>query len=135
MKQLILNFYRFIFARAVFYKFNQHLFTLVLRGIGVLNSEGPSVTGEKYFLEKIISKLNIKTVVDIGANTGGYCLMIKNRFPSAVIYACEPHPQTFKKLKRNIKGKGIYAVNLGFSEKRGRGKLWDFSDDAELKRK
>jgi FkbM family methyltransferase len=133
MKKFFINIYRFIFCRAVFIPFNLHIYKLALRGIGVLNSEGSKVTGEKYFLEKIIPKLNIKTIVDVGANTGDYCLLIKKYLPMANIYACEPHPETFCRLEKNTKGKGIKAFNLGFSDKARKAKLWDFAEDADLK--
>lgn len=129
----LLNLYRYIFCRRVFFTINQHIYKLALRGIGVLNSEGPEVTGEKYFLEKIIPKLNITTVIDVGANTGGYCLLIKKYLPKSNIYACEPHPENFGKLERNTHGKGIKAFNLGFSERVAKAKLWDFAEDADLK--
>jgi len=133
MKAYLLNFYRFILCRRIFYKFNTHLYKLSLRGLGVLNSEGPRVTGERHLFENILVDYNIKVVFDIGANTGGYSLQIKRKFPKATIYAFEPNPKIFKILKKNVNKENIKAFNIGFSNKKGKSKLWDFADDAKLK--
>lgn len=125
--------YRFIFCRPFFNTFNLHLYKLSLRGIGVLNSEGPEVTGEKFFLEQLWLTSKINTIVDVGANTEAYGADI---FPRATIYAFEPHPNTFALLTENTKKfghKNVQLINTGLSNKKGVLKLWDFADDAELK--
>lgn len=130
---MLLKFYRFIFCRPFFYAFNLHLYKLSLRGIGVLNSEGPEITGEKNFLEQLWLTSKIKTIVDVGANTEAYGADL---FPRAMIYAFEPHPNTFALLKENTQKNGhknVRLINAGLSSKKGKMELWDFADDAELK--
>jgi FkbM family methyltransferase len=109
------------------------MYKLSLRGIGVLNSENLKVSGEKYLLKYILPKLNVKTVFDVGANNGGYSKIIKRYLPQTDIYAFEPHPETYKILKKNVKGKAITCFNIGFSEKVKKTKLWDFANNADLK--
>lgn len=133
MKEFVLNIYRFIFCRKLFYGINLHIYKLSLRGIGVLNTGTPKVTGEKYLLESLLPKLNIKTVIDVGANDGGHALLLKKHLPKTKIYACEPHPETFLKLKENTKDEDVKIFNLGFLNKETKGKLWDFAEDAKLK--
>ncbi len=53
MLNKILKFYRFIFARKIFYKLNKALYHLSLRGLGVLNYESHKISGETFFLKNI----------------------------------------------------------------------------------
>jgi FkbM family methyltransferase len=129
----LLSLYRFIFCRPWFYHLNLHLYKLSLRGIGVLNSEGPKITGEQWLLTQLAKTGQIKIVVDVGANTEAYG---ENELPTARIFAFEPHPKTFKLLEKAIQPKNrqrIKLFNCGLSDKRGTLKLWDFADDADLK--
>ncbi|MDJ0719932.1 MAG: FkbM family methyltransferase [Prochloraceae cyanobacterium] len=47
-----------------------------------------------------LSNLPIKTILDIGANNGQFAKKISKIFPSATIYAFEPVPLAFDKLKK-----------------------------------
>jgi FkbM family methyltransferase len=132
MASFVLSLYRFLFCRPVFYRVNYHLQRLTLRGIGVMNSEGNHITGEQYLFTMLADK-QIKTVVDVGANTGGYALDLHRAISTARIHAIEPHPKTFLLLKKNLTGKYAQLYNLGLGDKTGKGTLWDFADDADLK--
>ncbi len=126
--------YRFIFCRKIFTKLNIHIYKLALRGIGVLNSEGLDVTGEKFLIEKILTIINPKNIFDVGANTDGYGLDLNQYFPKVKIFAFEPHPKIFKILQKNCKNnQNINTFNIGFSDGDTKGKLWDFADNADLK--
>ncbi|MEK7573659.1 MAG: FkbM family methyltransferase [Patescibacteria group bacterium] len=133
MEQIILRIYRFIFLHKIFYKLNYHIYRISLRGIGILNSEGPDVSGENYFLRKLRKYSILKNILDVGANDGGYSQQLRMYFPKAKIYAIEPHPQTFKRLKAVTKKNNIHAYNIGLGSTIGTSYLWDFADDAELK--
>ena len=133
MIEKLLYFYRFIFCRNFFHRFNYHVHRIALRGIGVLNSEGPQITGESYLLKKISENIPVKTIIDVGANTGGYAEELRIFFPKARIYAIEPHPETFKVLLASAKKNKIFAYNQGFGNYVGKRDLWDFADDAKLK--
>jgi len=62
-----------------------------------------------------MKELPIKTVIDIGANTGQFAEFISSTFPNAKIYCFEPLPEAFNQLnewnkKGNVK---IFNVALG----------------------
>ncbi len=126
------KFYRWIFCRPIFYKFNEHLFKLSLRGLGILNSEVSEATGEDYLLKQLSKKWNPKIIFDVGSNTDVYGYKY---FKKAKIYAIEPHPKTFEKLTNIFrKNKRILKFNFAVSNKKGTAKLWDFADDTQLKK-
>lgn len=133
LKDLLLNLYRFIFARKIFYKFNLHLYKITLRGIGVLNSEGEQITGEEKFLSLLGQSKEIKTIFDVGANDGGYSQTVRKYFPRTQIYAFEPQPESFERLKKVSRKSGLKIYKLGMGNKQGLTKIWDFADDAKLK--
>lgn len=47
---------------------------------------------------------DIKTIIDVGANTGQFALAAHRSFPSARIYSFEPAPATRAKLNKNVRG-------------------------------
>jgi hypothetical protein len=49
----ILRLYRFAFARRRFFGFNEFIFQMALRGMGVLNYENGALSGEDYFLSTL----------------------------------------------------------------------------------
>jgi FkbM family methyltransferase len=101
----VLNFiiaiYRFLFARPLFYKMNKTIYRLSLSGLGILNYENDKLSGELSFLTNSLTKKREGVVVDIGANVGNYTTSVRKINPNLSIYAYEPHPITFKKLKEN----------------------------------
>lgn len=120
-------------ARQSLFALNLHIYKLALRGLGVLNSEGPEMTGEGWLLKTLSEQMEVNTIIDVGANTDvfGY-----KEFPKATIYACEPHPLTFTKLQKlfkDRKGSRLKLLNVAMGEKSGKMKLWDFADEAALK--
>lgn len=134
INKYFLKIYRFIFSRKLFFKINYHFFRLNMRGLGLLNSEGERITGEEYFIKWISKNINLKIIMDIGANTGNYSILINKYSPSAIIFAYEPHPDTFNLLKSNTNNiSNINIYNLGLDKKRGKSELWDFANDSNLK--
>lgn len=134
MKELLISLHRFVFTRASLYNLNLHLYKLSLRGLGVLNAEGPRVTGEQWLQSRLAQDLQPKNIVDVGANLDVYGADV---FPDAKIFACEPHPETFAKLKKiyaqGVKHGRITLLNFAMSSKPGKLTLYDFADDAVLK--
>lgn len=67
-----------------------------------------------------LRNLPIKTIIDVGANTGQFARIILNVFPEAYIYSFEPLLEPFKQLKEwadQQNGKAtVYNVALGDKE-------------------
>ncbi|MEP7322776.1 MAG: FkbM family methyltransferase [Saprospiraceae bacterium] len=62
---------------------------------------------------KFLLNLNIKTILDIGANEGQFAKIIRKALPTAFIYSFEPIPQVFDTLRKNFSGDPYFkAFNL-----------------------
>lgn len=57
---------------------------------------------DEYFLRKLKIE-SIKTIVDIGANTGIFSITARSFFPNSTIYSYEPNPDIYKVLSENGK--------------------------------
>ena len=67
-----------------------------------------------------IKKYNLKYFIDIGANSGVYSLIIKDKFPKIKVKYFEPIKETVDKFKNNLKInklKKIQIYNFGLSNK------------------
>lgn len=123
---LLLFLYRFLFLRKRFFWFNKLLYKLSLRGIGVLNYETDTLSGEKYFLNLFRHNISL-VVLDIGANIGEYSEKIKQLNHNANIYAFEPHPKTFILLSKSAEKWGYVAINVAIGDKIDRLTLYDYA--------
>jgi FkbM family methyltransferase len=102
--------------------------------MGILNYQNHKASGECSFIAGL-EKRNIESdlvVFDIGANQGDYSLAIKNEYPTAQIYAFEPHPTTFNKLKVASEMYGFQAYNCGLGDKVEQLILYDHQSDEVL---
>jgi FkbM family methyltransferase len=65
---------------------------------------------------------DVRTIVDLGANTGLAARWLLERFPSARLVAVEPHPGNVAVLKQNLRTYGdrakVVAACIGASERR-----------------
>lgn len=123
--------YASIFCRDSLQHFNLHLYKLSLRGLGILNAGDPKQTGETWLFNHLRQTGLTQVMVDVGANDGGYSMMLRQIFPTAQIVSCEPHPQTFKLLKKHTGD--LTILNIGLGSKKGQSKLWDFHPNSTLK--
>jgi hypothetical protein len=116
MKQFLLNSifkcYQRIFARRFFARWNKLLFQLSLRGLGVLNYGAGRLTGESAFLKQITAKSGSLVVLDVGANEGDYASELLALAPSATVYAFEPHPRIYDRLRRRAEQGEFSAYNV-----------------------
>lgn len=125
MKKII-DLYRFLFARPCFFSLNKSLFNLSLRGLGVMNYENELVSGESWFLNTYLAKLDRPVVLDVGANVGNYASLVLESNPQTEIYAFEPHPVNFEKLQARCKGLNqVSLANLAVGEVSGEKLLFD----------
>ena len=107
---------------------NRALLEMSLRAIGIGNYESMSRSGEAPFLQSVLPRLvgPEPTLVDVGAHDGEFASLLLERFPSARIYAFEPHPQTYERLERTV-GARVGAENIAISDHVGELELWDYS--------
>lgn len=61
-----------------------------------------------------------QVVVDVGANVGYFSIFAALSFPKSTIYSCEPVPQTFSVLERNLGDRPNFRLfNIGFTDSPG----------------
>ena len=61
--------------------------------------------------ETILAPLQIKTILDIGANTGAYAKEMRALFPEATIHSFEPLADCFAKLETTMQGDGNFTTH------------------------
>jgi len=112
----IIKVYRFLFARKIFYKLNKFLFRCSLSGLGILNYESDKVSGEDSFLRRYLKNKKDVVIIDVGANVGNYSKKVMEINSSAIVYAFEPHPKSYTKLKMAIKSENFHPINSAVSD-------------------
>lgn len=127
----IYRIYAYIFSRPSLSKLNKFLYQLSLRGLGVLNFEGKFLTGEKLWLKSYLMGKDSPVVLDVGANVGNYSHDILECNPSSKVYAFEPHPATYAKLRDNMKNIAndlFKSYNIGVGQEKGSLELFDYAN-------
>jgi FkbM family methyltransferase len=86
----------------------------------VLNSLGLDVRRQKFNPDHTLlglRKLPIKTVIDVGANTGQFAKYISHLFPDADVICFEPLPAPFRELDTWARrDKRVRAINVAIGE-------------------
>jgi len=125
------NLYVWLFGRRAFYRWNQRIFNVAVRGMGAGNPTTDLIgSGEDRFLRRLAAAAEL-TVFDVGAHLGDYAVRLLQLRPSARIWCFEPHPGTFKRLSAVAGDSGFTAVNVGLSDAPGRVALYDYAETAE----
>lgn len=94
-----------------------HLLALRLRGLEVRTVESLN--------KPWLLNAGIKTVFDIGANTGQFARAIHEVLPEAFIYSFEPLPDCFAKLQETMDGVSTFcAFNAALAEKEGEAEFY-----------
>jgi len=125
LKRLSNQIYRIFFGNRHFYKFNQKLVELGLRGLGFLNTRSVYISGEAAFIKKIFKQNAIPTILDVGGNDGEYAKCIRRFLPNAELLSFEPNPSAFRALQQASQRFGYQAFNIGLSCARGKKILYD----------
>lgn len=75
--------------------------------------------------QRWVREAGIKTVIDIGAHSGEFSSAIRAILPTAQIYAFEPLPECYQKIRTKFKGDTLYrAFQNPLGEDRGQIKFW-----------
>lgn len=126
MRSALLRLYASVFARKRFCMWNTLLFELGLRGLGILNYQDRTISGEVTFLREYLQGKNRPVVLDVGANEGSYSREVVGINSSAVVFAFEPHPRTFERLVVNVgASQKIRPINCAVGDLPGRQTLFD----------
>ena len=132
LKEKALHLYSRIFGRKSFYLLNRALFVLASRGLGYLNYQNLSASGERRFIEKEIklfeqNGLGDFIVFDVGANVGEYAESVLAAGGNHVrLYCFEPGREAAQELKENLNGDSRATVeNVALSNTSGRQILYN----------
>jgi FkbM family methyltransferase len=126
MINLIYKLYGYIFGKKSFRKFNNLLYQLSLRGLGILNFQNEYLIGENAWLKKYLKNKINPVVIDVGANVGNYSKKIFDINKQSFVIAFEPHPTSFEKLIKNVIAKKFKAINVAVSDSDGILELYDY---------
>jgi FkbM family methyltransferase len=129
MLSQVYDLYAYLFGRKTFVKFNQFMFQLSLRGLGVLNYKSDKQSGEAIFVSSHFADRKKGVIFDVGANVGNYSKHLRDFNPNLEIYCFEPHPRTFQKLLLTVNHLDIKAFNTGVGSTDGMLKLYDYAND------
>jgi FkbM family methyltransferase len=103
------------------------------RRIGILNYQNQEVSGEAFFLSKILPALVTKlapVVFDVGANAGDYTNAVLNSLPNAKIHAFEPSSETYAVLTSRVRHEHVISVMKGMSSQSSKAEFFDYLDSA-----
>lgn len=96
--------------------------------MGLLNYKNNVTSGERKFLEEILTHSARPLVIDIGANEGAYSAAILEVNPDAQVFAFEPHPATFQRLSARAPAIGnVTPINAACGSASGKAALFDYA--------
>lgn len=122
---LLVAAYQRLFCRRRLYRWNQLLFQLSLRGLGVLNYESDRVSGERELIRRVGTLGGAGTVLDVGAHEGSYATEAARALHEAEVFAFEPHPDTFRRLEAGAARGRYVPVHAALSDRPGTATLYD----------
>ncbi|MEN9560924.1 MAG: hypothetical protein RIQ56_197, partial [Candidatus Parcubacteria bacterium] len=117
---VLANLYGRIFGRRFLAKFHHGLIIFFLHALGYDNGWRPSFTGENWFIQHVLKRINPKVSLDIGASIGNYSQQLLLETKSDV-YAFEPTPAAFEQLRtRSLQNPRLHAINAAVSNINGK---------------
>lgn len=85
-----------------------------------LNKFGYDIKKYHPLMSTTIKPLDIKTIIDIGANDGHYAEDMRQHFPQASIYSFEPLPDCYQTLNKAMAGDANFkSYNIALGDKDG----------------
>jgi FkbM family methyltransferase len=111
----------FLFFSRFASKAQERILEAILRVRGYNNFQNFELSGENFFISKILAPLDPKVCIDIGANIGDYSNLLLNR-TNAKVFAFEPLPQVYIKLAKRFEDNQdrFLGINMGIGSKVGK---------------
>jgi FkbM family methyltransferase len=128
MKNLVRRIGRWCLVRKATYPLNFWLYNLSLHGLGIMNFGSAQRSGEVWFLKRLARVTPRLVAIDVGANVGNYANLLKTLATEAILFAFEPHPQSFEQLQGQATVHNYTAINQGCSDFSGQFKLYDYAE-------
>jgi FkbM family methyltransferase len=125
--RLFANFYVWVFGRKRFYRWNQRMLNLAVRGMGIGNPTVDVISPSENRLLHSLATLENLAVFDVGAHVGEYATRLRQLCPTARIWSFEPHPGSFNHLQLEAGRQGFEALNLALSDRSGSVQLYDYA--------
>jgi FkbM family methyltransferase len=113
-------------------------------GFEITRLDSNSVNPKSFWLDQLGSKQDafldikrlsqawnwdVKVFFDVGANDGATAKTALSHLPDARIFAFEPHPQTFVKLRDNMSGSQLTLFNFALGDWTGEAELFSYEND------
>ena len=119
----------FLFVRKLFYPLHLIVYKTSMLGLGIKNHENERVSGERAFIRYLKRRgmLSSGVVFDIGANVGNYSEMLRRYNVRLPIYAFEPHPVAFQKLKATALENDFIPVWMAAGDQEAETVMYDYS--------
>ena len=111
---------------------NNIIYDFALRCNGIaINFKGTQglTVGEENFLKRHLRRDGVGVLLDVGANSGMYTLLMHSLAPNARIFSFEPHPKTFRLLQERATLPNVMLFNQAMGAKSGSMMLFDFAAD------
>lgn len=90
-----------------------------------------SQNGESFVIEAL-SRLEIKTVLDVGANVGNWSRMASLAFPRSTIHAFELSESTRANLKQNVGGQRVLVPDFALGSTSAEVEYKDYGDQSTI---
>jgi FkbM family methyltransferase len=71
----------------------------------------------------------IQCFFDVGANDGATAQAALSYFDDVHLFAFEPHPQTFQRLRQNVSSPNFKAFNIALGDRQGDAELFSYGSD------
>ncbi|MBC9929419.1 FkbM family methyltransferase [Chitinophaga qingshengii] len=119
----------FLFVRKLFYPLHLIVYKISMWGLGIRNHENERVSGERAFIRYLKRKgmLASGVIFDIGANVGNYSEMLRRYDIHLPIFAFEPHPVAYQKLKISAGKNDFIPVKMAAGEEETNTVIYDYS--------
>lgn len=118
IRSTLADIYLAIFSLGAFERANNIILECAIRARGYNNYKNGKVSGEEFFIGKVLSGLNPGVCIDVGANVGHYSRILLET-TNAKVFSFEPLAKPFLELRKlgETFGDRFLAVNKGVGSK------------------